>query len=223
MGHTLRLEKHHIDLIKTFLENHQINYVEVQIEIIDHIASKVEDEVQQNPYADVDQLVLYNCGQIEEMEFHKLEYSMKRNFDKRVINKLRSIFSSYVIGSKIWITLLVISITFISSNQLTQLSNPEYSIRELTAAISLLSTFVVLVFYFLIFKAWHYKSLMLWRSVLPFCIVTYAYWMVFHYTDTFWHYHLIGTGAYLILVFVTIDVIRWGHKWSADNYINYNL
>lgn len=225
----MKLRSHHINQIKEFLKAYNIDYVEVQMEIIDHIASKVEDELKRNPHADLDQLVLYNCGQIEEMGFDRMENSMKKSFNKRMMREFWKIYRSYVIGANVPVTLVIIAM-LLTSRYIFKTDNTAYSVGEFASTVAISSTIVLTIIHFRIFKGWYYESLMLKRCTIPFAFMSYLYWYisVFVLKDMlspasawFWPIFLIVTLIFLVSAFVSVGLARWGYKWSHENYFKY--
>ena len=225
----MKLTAYHINQIKEFLKAYNINYVEVQMEIIDHIASKVEEEFQRNPEADIDQLVLYNCGQIEEMGFDRMERSMKKSFNKRMMREFWRIFRSYVIGANVLVTLVIVAV-LLSSSYVFRTDNTAYFVSEFASAVAISSTIILTIIHLRIFKGWYYGSLMLRRCTIPFGLMAYLYWyssvfilkgMLSPASEWFWPIFLLVTLMFLVSAFVSVGLARWGYRWSHENYFKY--
>ena len=222
----MKLEKAHTDKIEEFLKAWNINFIEVRAEIIDHIASKIADDLKKDPSLDIENQVILYCNNLNEMGFVELKNSMKRSFDKKALKQLLYQFTQHLWGKKALITLLTVVILFLSQNFLYT-GSKEVFYSEFPALATLLTglTIWITAIYHNSIKL--NNSLLVRRTTYILGFGIYFLWPslrgsisgIFHSTP-----EIIGLAYYGILTLIIIisssiiSVILWSNDLTKSNY-----
>lgn len=91
----MKLNKQQILRIRDFVSSHGIVYYDVQLEIIDHIACKVEELMTADPYLTFDEAIAQTHHSFGEAGFKVMEDTMRKSLQKRYWRLLRDTFLSY--------------------------------------------------------------------------------------------------------------------------------
>lgn len=92
----MKLTKEQILQIRNFVSDRGIRYYDVQLEIIDHVACKVEDLMTADPNLTLDEAIAQTHAGFGETSFKIIEDTMRRSLQKKYWRLFRTIFISYL-------------------------------------------------------------------------------------------------------------------------------
>lgn len=91
----MKLTPEQISQIKAFISNRGFTYPDVQLEIIDHVASRVEVLLTEKPQFDIDEAIRIAHGEFGIMGFSVFEDVMVSNLQKKYFKLFYTTFFSY--------------------------------------------------------------------------------------------------------------------------------
>ena len=91
----MKLSVEQINLIKAFVSRRGFTYPDVQLEIIDHVASRVEQLITDNPKLSLEEAINITHGEFGEMGFSVFEDSMISSLQKKYFKLFYTIFFSF--------------------------------------------------------------------------------------------------------------------------------
>lgn len=224
----MKLTQDQIAEIKQFINSRGFTHIEVEMEILDHVASAVETKLEQNPKKSITQAIQEVHASFGVFGFSKVEDAFRLSFSKKFRKIQHSILNQYFLSYKSGITLL----TFILSLCLVYFAAPTpiafFSFYIYT--IGLTSSFVLLSYYRKIFKKWRKKSLAI--SSLKFTIPQ-GFFLVGYGFNLYGNY-IVEKSAFPELIFaclisatfiyvlVTKDTYKEVYNWTNERYLKYS-
>lgn len=92
----MKLNKEQILKVKNFVSSHGIRYYDVQLEIIDHVACKVEELMTANATVTLNEAIAQTYAGFGVTGFKIVEDTMRKSLQKRYWKLFRTIFLSYL-------------------------------------------------------------------------------------------------------------------------------
>jgi hypothetical protein len=206
-----KLTKEEVAVLFYFCENEGVCDYDLQIELVDHLASHIEDQWKTDPEIEFETAVENLYSKFGWKEFRKLETQMKRQLKRKFRRMLWQNFLEYFRLPKIAVT-FIIMVSVFSVLRVTE--NNSLAIIILTIPFSLVS----LYYAFILFpkkikvKTTHNKSFMILKYLeskstltgsiiqLPLFAITFS--RVFKYTNTISEEILISAIISILTVFL---------------------
>ena len=156
----MSLTVNQIDQIKAFINKRGFNTIEVEMEALDHMASKIESLLEEKPDMNFDLAITKAHADLGIFGFATFEEAINSGYTASLRKTRNSELKSYLFGSKALITLAIITIAF-SIEKVIPTPN-----LEKTAAISLYSYGFILLLISLfsnikVYRKWRKKSLVI--------------------------------------------------------------
>lgn len=224
----MSLSKNQIAEIKQFINSRGFTHIEVEMEILDHVASGVEDKFEENPKKSITQAIEEVHAGFGVFGFATIEEEKQKYFYTILKNEFLRNLKQIVLFKKPMLNLVLLAITILLMSFLNPANLYAFSY------VSLILPFIVMSSVFLKsykkFRKWKGKSLML--------ITSASLFYVFLFTSGQWTSTIfrgiaetnIQTGAiflsfcfYLIMLCaITVSrTVDWGYEWTYERYLKY--
>lgn len=212
--------------IKDFIHSRGFTHIEVEMEILDHVASAVEAKLEASPNKSVTKAIHEVHAGFGPLGFSIMEDEFRNSFRKHYQSIRRSILTRYLLLKNVWMVLLAIICSYALSTILTNLP-PLFNL----ALLLILSTISWLSLYFYFrrsFKTWRKKSLVLSNELSRIGLVSYTMFYGIYYLDLFIEANfnstiLLTTCLTLIILSAvyTKDCIEEVYHWTNERYLKY--
>ena len=222
----MSLNKQQIEEIKNFIHSHGFTHIEVEMEILDHVASAVEAKLEDNPHKSITKAIQEVHAGFGPLGFSIMKDEFRKSFGKHYQSIRRTILKGYLWSKNAWMVLLAIICSYALSTILTNLP-PVFNL----ALLLILSTisWVSLYFYFRrSFKKWRKKSLVLSNELSRIGLSSYTIFYGIYYLDllieaNFNSTILLTTCITLIIISAvyTKDCIEEVYHWTNERYLKY--
>lgn len=209
----MKLNAEQLDQIKAFISKRGFTYPDVQLEIIDHVASRVEALMTEKPELPIDEAIRITHGEFGVMGFSVFEDAMVSSLQTQYFKLFAARFSSFFH----WKYLpLMAAFTYLTGQAYKMVGHPQYFV--VGGLISLLICLIVTgVVYELKYKK--YRKLLTMRmgnAYMVICGISFNIWnilgtqlKVYHYLQPQWAGILFGVMYMLtIILFITVNAIR---------------
>lgn len=121
---TRKLTPNEIDYLFTFIEQRNVKYYDVQMELVDHFASAIETHWENNPGLSFDESLRMEQKQFNKYDFKRIieekERALKKKYQKLQFQYIREFFRLPKIILTI-ISTLILYISFVNTNQFKKL------------------------------------------------------------------------------------------------------
>ncbi len=170
----MKLTKEQIADIKAFISKRGIAYLDVQMEVLDHVASQVEEKLTDNPNLSFDTALKQTHASFGIFGFSVIEDSIVNTLGK----KYRNIFwSNFLMCFNLKHILLVIFGGFLLYQLQVLLNDNQYFMTIWLIAIIALVGFLVIII--LNFKP--YKKLLVYRTSIMYFVFMGSFLQIFNY------------------------------------------
>ena len=222
----MKLTTEQIEQIKQFIHSRGFTYIEVEMEILDHVASAVEGKLEKEPKKPIEQAIREVHKSFGPLGFSTFEDSFHKSFRQHYWTIQKNVLRQYFSLEKGWITLSVVLASISLSFLLREL--PVEAKMVFVLIISTALWLMPFLYFRKRFKQWRKKSIVigtqLSRIGLGMYIINYSY----YYTNEFLDAQL-NTLPILTIVFslVTIfflftkDCIEQVYTWANERYLKY--
>jgi hypothetical protein len=216
-----------IAAIKAFINKRGFNTIEVEMEILDHVASAVEAKLEADPKKSLEKAIHEVHAGFGVFGFATIEEEKEKYFQSIIKKQLWQELKNYFVGSKIWITILTLFLLFFSTKWF--LSN-EIFIRSFPFGLAIILVIYAIVPNYLKYKKWKNRSLMLSIAGLPLLAVqpNLGNFIGMISKDVATSNTLLASGIYiglcLFMIIVTLaikDTMTWAFHWTNERYLKY--
>jgi hypothetical protein len=206
-----KLTKEEIAVLFYFCENEEVYDYDLQIELVDHLASYIEDQWKADPEIEFEAAVENLYSKFGWKEFRKLERQIARQLKRKFRRMLWQNFLEYFRLPKIAITLIIMVSVF---SVLRMTENNSLAIIILTVPISLVSIYYTFILFpkKIKVKTTHNKSFMILEylesiskitgSIVQLPLFAILFSDVFKYTNTISEEILISVIISMLAVFL---------------------
>lgn len=213
--------------IKDFIHSRGFTHIEVEMEILDHVASAVESKLEANPNKSLTKAIQEVHAGFGVMGFSTIEDEKSKFFHKLIKNELWKALKSYIMGEKIWISILFM--IFITAVYLIFRSD-KVIIRLFPFILGIGTIVYTYSTGYRKFKKWRSKSLMLSLAGTPLLIIqpnfgNFIGMIAKDLTSFNPQFSIVlYVGLNLIMVIFTLagkDTLEWGFNWTNERYLKY--
>ncbi|MEM6318945.1 MAG: hypothetical protein AAF960_14830 [Bacteroidota bacterium] len=141
------LSKSDIQQLFDFTQQHRVRHLDVQIELVDHLASAIEVKITQNPNLSFQEALDQTYAEFGIFGFGKLEQEKQDAVEKQILRNVRNYVQSFLTPPRIFLTLLAMLPVY---QLLNQVPNPLLFTRMLFGGLFFAGIFVY--YYWLIVK-----------------------------------------------------------------------
>lgn len=210
----MSLSKEQIDQVKTFINRRGFSTIEVEMEILDHVACIIETELEKNPALDVDKAIQTIHRSFGVMGFSVFEDNLVAGFGKKLGRMFRKELWLHWSTKKVWKVLLTIFLLFSLLTFWKNTLNPH--LFKVAAFCTLALLGMLPAFYHQrIFKKWGKKSLILGRLLWPFVFGSFSIAYVINLLPV----QLIESERTLFnLIILCISALAATSLWSAYSF-----
>lgn len=224
----MKLSQDQIAEIRRFIHSRGFKHIEVEMEIMDHVSSAIEDKLAVNPSLSMEKALHEVHSSFGVFGFATIEEEKQKYFHTILKNEFLRNLKQTVLFKKPLLNLILLAITIILISFLNPTNIYAFSY------ISLILPFIVMSRVFLRnykkFRQWKGKSLMLITSaslfyVFLFCSGQFTSMIFRDLAET-----NIQTGAiflsscFYLVMLSAITVSRtmdWGYNWTYERYLKY--
>lgn len=223
----MKLAPDQIAEIKRFIKSRGFTFIEVEMEILDHVASAVEDKLDGNPKKSIVQAVQEIHASFGVFGFATIEEEKQKYFQSLIAKQFWKEVKQYFIGNRVWTTALVL--TMLSSIFL--LLNPSDSfLRLFPFALGTALVIIVYAINYKRYKRWKAKSLMLSISTIPLIALqpnvgNFIGLMSeeINASNYMWTIIIYMILNLLMIIFILSakSTCDWGYTWTNERYLKY--
>lgn len=227
----MNLNSSQIKEIKRFINSRGFSHIEVEMEILDHVASAVEDKLEKDPKKSIDQAIREVHSGFGVMGFSTMEDEFRKSFSKIFAKEKTTLLYSYLIGSKLPISLLLIGLFYLLGILLipTLISNG-ISFKIFFYILGIITGLILI------------KTGIIGRRKLvkkSFVLSIIAPWSIFAFTIfgqgfgaiaqiTFDHYGYFPIGLFSLFSSIIVlygllnyHLMKWSFNWTNERYLKY--
>ncbi|OEK05014.1 hypothetical protein [Roseivirga misakiensis] len=214
--------------IKKFINSRGFTHIEVEMEILDHVASAVEDKLEQNPNISIEKAIrevhasfgIFGFSTIQDQKSAEFSRILKKQFWQ----ELKSFFTAKRGGINVIILLSMLI--------LIQLKGylGIYMVSYIPFLLVVLASLAIGISSHWKFRKWKRKSLMLTASLIPLYLFqpqmgNFISILTRNISETdpvLAGVFLMSSSYVLLLLELSCYyTIQWGYKWTYDRYLKY--
>ncbi|WP_268124494.1 hypothetical protein [Roseivirga pacifica] len=168
----MSLSKDQIDQIKAFIHSRGFKHIEVETEILDHVASAVEKKLEENPKKSLEKAIQEVHASFGVFGFASFEEGIIKQTSKQVGNEVLKVLYRYLTSWRIVIVVVLLGAGYFLSQQVQQSDHPtSYHLIMLTVGILACAYSIPQIYP--ISKKWHKKSLVV-SQLTAYCAFTFT-------------------------------------------------
>ncbi|MEM1124417.1 MAG: hypothetical protein AAGJ18_28520 [Bacteroidota bacterium] len=141
------LSKRDIQQLFDFTQQHRVRHLDVQIELVDHLASAIEVKITQNPNLSFQEALDQTYAEFGIFGFGKLEQEKQDAVEKQILRNVRNYVQSFLTPPRIFLTLLAMWLVY---QLLDKVPNPLFFTQMLFGGLFLAG--ILIYYYWLIVK-----------------------------------------------------------------------
>lgn len=222
----MKLTQDQIAEIKKFIHSRGFTHIEVEMEILDHVASAVEVKLESDPNKSITKAIHEVHAGFGPLGFSVMEDEFRKGFGKHYQSIRKGLLKKYLWSERAWVTLLVIMASFALSTILKNL--PASFNLVLLLALSSIS-WLSLYFYFRrVFRKWRKKSMVISHQLGKIGLGSYMIYYTIYYAHEFigmdFSSTSLLTACLTILSLSTLftkDCILEVFHWTNERYLKY--
>lgn len=223
----MSLSTEQIAEIRAFIHSRGFKHIEVEMEILDHVASAVETKLETDLKKSVMQAIQEVHTGFGVFGFATVEEEKQKYFHVLIQRQLWKELKEYFIGNKAWPTILALLLLSII---LIWFQPSQSFLRFFPFAIGIAVIGHAYFIYYRKFRQWKNKSLMMSTAAFPLLVLqpnignfiglfseniyaSNSTWMMATYS-----------AMILIMIIITLAVkstINWGYEWTYERYLKY--
>ncbi|PIQ47732.1 MAG: hypothetical protein COW03_13895 [Cytophagales bacterium CG12_big_fil_rev_8_21_14_0_65_40_12] len=216
-----------IAAIKAFINKRGFNTIEVEMEILDHVASAVEAKLEADPKKALEKAIQEVHAGFGVFGFATIEEEKAKYFHTIIRKQLWKELKNYFVGRKIWITLLTLFTLSLSTKWF--LSNEIY-LRTFPFAAGIVLVIYAYLTNYLKYRKWRNRSLMLSVAGLPLLVLqpNLGNFIGIISEEVAASNTLLASGLYvglfLLMIIATLaikDTMTWAFHWTNERYLKY--
>ncbi len=222
-----QLNKDQIQEIKKFIHSRGFTHIEVELEILDHVASAVEQKLENDPQKPLDKAIKEVHAGFGVFGFAGIEEEKQKLISSLLKKEYQNVMLSYFKTSKVLIVALI-ALLYTASLNLSWLMT-EQVLRFFPVCVVL-----ALLIYTAAHYRWRYRkiakrSLMVSSAMLPMALIPNlanitGMWLedVTGPNAIYIEYLYVAIMTLCTLVFLAMnDVIKWSYQWTYDRYLKF--
>jgi hypothetical protein len=218
--------------IKRFINSRGFTHIEVEMEILDHVASAIEEKLDKDPQKTIQQAISEVHSGFGPLGFSVMEDEFKKGFGKLMKRELKSLLQSYLLGPKALYSLLIYAVFFlVGILVLPHLNNSALSLKLYYYSVGIIVSTIVLISNRKSSKRWHKKSFVM-GTIAPYAIFAFTLGGQFFGVGT--EIMMNNTGNSLSVVLFALfsaiivlygmiisELLQWGMAWTQERYLKY--
>ena len=225
----MKLAQDQITEIKKFIHSRGFTHIEIEMEILDHVASAVEAKMEKNPNKSISKAIHEVHAGFGVMGFSVMEDEFRKSFLKLSRDKLVDIVFDYIASVKALRTLAILLFFYLIGDTILPFENGTYY-KIYFYLLGMIEAIILLLALYSGTKKWRKKS---------FVFSVYGMYTAFSFTlfgqgfgiltDIFYQTNRLIPGL-LFAMFSTITVLyaiifyemmQWGYRWTNERYLKY--
>ncbi|MFT6873716.1 MAG: hypothetical protein ACJAVN_002738 [Roseivirga sp.] len=223
----MKLTQDQIAEIRRFIHSRGFKHIEVEMEIMDHVASAIEDKLAVNPNLSMEKALHEVHSSFGVFGFATIEEEKQKYFQGLIIKQFWKEVKQYFLGNKIWITVFVMTTL---SSIFILLSPSDSFLRLFPFALSTTLVITVYSINYYKFKKWKAKSLMLYASTFPLIVLqpNIGNFIGFlseeiNASNYIWMTMIYMALNLLMIIFILSakSTCDWGFNWTNERYLKY--
>lgn len=224
-----RLSKTQLLEIKDFIHSRGFTHIEVEMEILDHVASAVEAKLAANPNKSITKAIQEVHAGFGPLGFSVMEDHFRKSFGKACRGQVWRVISNYIWTAKALISLASFSLFLIIGQMILPFSLP-WQYKGFFYLLGMAVAVVTLISNFKIIRKWGKQSLVVRSAsamiVFSFTIFGQGFGMVI---DTIYFTNQ-SVSIFVFALFATItvlygfiysEIINWSFNWTNERYLKY--
>ena len=223
-----QLNKEQIREIKQFIHSRGFTHIEIEMEILDHVASAVEDKLSKGPKKSLDKVIQEVHSSFGVFGFASIEEEKQKFFVKKIRDQYWNVFTGFLLSKSFLITLLIASLYALIIGLFQQFEHK--IIRFGPFIVMTLLTVSYLLLYHWRYRKLHKKSLMMSNIYVLFLFLQPNFG---NFLGTLLEGYVESGGQYVIGLFtfgMTVltllllslkSTMDWAYKWTYERYLKY--
>lgn len=218
-----------IDTISRFIHSRGFKTIEVEMEILDHMASAVEQQLAKKPDMDINKAITAAHRSFGPLGFSVLEDSIAHSLSQRIwhtfISKLREQFST----AQVFVNLATALLLFLVLNSFKFIVSADFLNIAIITTVALIA-FIPLIYHRKAFKKWKKNSMLTGKLLIPFALSTgwiaYALQLI---PGELWATNDIAFGWGMMALSLLVSSYLWAstrlisetYDWTYQQWIKY--
>ena len=113
-----QLNKDQIQEIKKFIHSRGFKHIEVEMEILDHVATAVEEKLVKNPTKTISSAIQEVHASFDPLGFSTFEDGLNKTIGKLLNNEMIKHLKYYTIGEGVMMTIFVFTLSYLTGMNL---------------------------------------------------------------------------------------------------------
>lgn len=224
----MKLNEQQILQIKGYIQSIGFAGLEVGTEILDHVASAVENELNENPEISIEE-ALYNVHwSFGLFGFDRMAAAVTQGLRQHIWLLFKTNFWKQWSTSHVLFNLPTACVIFLLLRSLSQAVSSEYVTITLIFAMCLIS-FIPLIYHIRVFRNWKKRSMLTGKFLIPYAAA--GFWVVFLF-QLIPMYAWYGTPLMDVLLIISSlwlstsllgcrSMVSEMHKWTYERWLKY--
>lgn len=213
--------------IKDFIHSRGFTHIEVEMEILDHVASAVEAKLESNPNKSITKAIHEVHAGFGPLGFSVMEDELRKNYGKQFGIIQRDLLWSYFSSVKAIITVLVFLLSYLIGEFI--LPQPIVIIQVILCSVCLISGILLYHQFRSMFRKWRKRSLIIGSHFIKSWVVYYfiIYGLRFYgeWLFQFSQYSTLIFASLLTVILISTlfakDVVIAAFNWTNERYLKY--
>lgn len=223
----MKLAKDQIAEIKKFIHSRGFTTIEVEMEILDHVASAIEAKMEANPNKSITKAIHEVHAGFGPLGFSVMEDELRKNYGKQFGIIQRDLLWAYFSSPKAIITVLIFLFSYLFGELI--LPQPIVVIQVILCSLCLLGGVLLFFQFRKMFRKWRKRSLIIGSHFVKSWVVYYfmVYGLQFYgeWLFQFTQYSTFIFASLLTVILVSTlfakDVIIAAFNWTNERYLKY--
>ena len=168
----MKLNKHQIDQIKAFIHSRGFKHIEVETEILDHVASAVEKKLEETPEKSLEKAINEVHASFGVFGFAGFEEGIIKQTSKQVGREVLNALYKYITSWRVLIVGLLLTVGY-NLSLLLQQHELKTTYHPIMLAVGILACTYSIPQIYPISKKWHKKSLVV-SQLSAYCAFTFT-------------------------------------------------
>ena len=222
----MALTEEQLNSIKSFIKSRGFDTLEVEMEILDHVASAVELKLKEDPNLPMDKAIRSVHNSFGIMGFSPIEDAVAKSVGQKVTSEFRRILWSFLTTERIWMTILLAGI-FYALIFLLKIQSPDHNFNLILFLVFGLIGSLPFFQYRKAFKQWHRRSIVMKRVLIPGYVMIYGNMYLLQFIESFQPGQISQVVYVLVSLWMALEIlstsalIKSCYNWANERWLKY--
>lgn len=222
----MTLNEQQIAQIRAYIHSRGFDKLEVETEIIDHVASGVESQMAANPEMSIEEAIYNVHWSFGLFGFERIERAVSQGLREHLWQLYKANLSKLWSSKRLFPNLLLASLIFMLLNLLEGLTQGPQNILYILYAVIIISCFPIM-YHFRIFRSWKKHAMITGKMLIPYAGAGFWVAWLLQFGQA-WFDAPIVNGLLVLSslwlstnVFAGISMVSDMHKWTHERWLKF--